>query len=82
MYELPKSLLSDSEKKFTSKFFHSVRQLLEATIVFTSTHHAQTNEQVLRNNRTLVATMRCYGNDNLQDWDWYASTPTHAYNSL
>ena len=48
---------------------------------FTSTYHPQTNGQTERFNRTLTAMLRCYVDDNPQDWDRYAPALTYAYNT-
>lgn len=42
-YELPRTLLLDNGKHFTSKFFESVCHLLESINVFTFTYYPQTN---------------------------------------
>lgn len=80
-YEPPKTLLPNVEKKFTSKFSQCAYQLFETINVFTATYHPQTDGEVKRYSRTLVAMLNCYVNDQQQDRDAYASTLSHANNS-
>ena len=80
-YGIPRTLLSDNGAQFASKFFTHVCQTLGITNVFTSAYHPQTNGQVERYNRTLLAMLRNYVNDNQDDWDVYASALTYAYNT-
>ena len=80
-YGIPRTLLSDNGPQFASKFFTHVCQTLGVTNVFTSAYHPQTNGQVERYNRTLLAMLRNYVNDNQNDWDEYASALTYAYNT-
>ena len=49
--------------------------------IFTSTYHTQTNGQVERYNRTIIAMLRNYVNEHQDDWDRYATALTYAYNN-
>ena len=80
-YGPPATLLSDNGKQFTSRFFQSVCQLLGLSNVFVSAYHPQANGQTERYNRTILAMLRNYINDNQDDWDRYASAVTYAYNN-
>ena len=79
-YGPPATLLSDNGKQFTSRLFHSVCNLIGTNNVFTSAYHPQTNGQVERYNRTLLAMLRNFVNDHQNDWDRYASVLTYSYN--
>ena len=79
-YGPPKTLISDNGKQFASKFFQNVCSLLGVTNIFTSTYHPQTNGQVERYNRTILAMLRNYVGEQQDDWDQYVSALTYAYN--
>jgi transposase InsO family protein len=48
--------------------------------VFTTAYHPQTNGQVERYNRTILASLRGYVAARQDDWDDYTSAVTFAYN--
>ena len=80
-YGPPETLISDNGSQFASKFFQSVCECLGIANVFTSTYHPQTNGQVERYNRTVLAMLRSYVNEHQTDWDEYATALTYAYNN-
>ena len=80
-YGPPKLLLSDNGGQFASKFFQRVCGYLGLANVFTSTYHPQTNGQVERYNRTILAMLRNYVNEHQDDWDTYVTALTYAYNT-
>ena len=79
-YGPPKTLISDNEKQFAAKFFQAACSLLGLTNIFKSTYDPQTNGQVERYNRTILAMLRNYVNEHQNDWDRYATDLTYAYN--
>jgi len=79
-YGPPKTLISDNGKQFASKFFQRICSILGVSNIFTSTYHPQTNGQVERYNRTVLAMLRNYVNEHQSDWDRYAYALTYAYN--
>ena len=80
-YGPPTDLLADNGKQFTSKFFLDVCRILNIHNSFTTTYHPQTNGQVERFNRTILAALRAYIHDHPKDWDLYTSALTYAYNT-
>ena len=80
-YGPSKTLISDNGKQFASKFFQAVCSLLGLSNIFTSTYHPQTNGQVERYNRTILAMLRNYVNEHQDDWDRYATALTYSYNN-
>ena len=80
-YGPPKTLISDNGKQFAAKFFEAVCSLLGLSNIFTSTYHPQTNGQVERYNRTMLAMLRNYVNEHQNDWDRYTTALTYAYNN-
>ena len=81
VYGPPLSLLADNGKQFVARFFHEVCRILKIKNVFTTTYHPQTNGQVERFNRTMLAAIRHYLGDHPRDWDEYTHALTFAYNS-
>ena len=79
-YGAPSTLLSDNGSQFASKLFQTVCQRLGIDNRFTSAYHPQTNGQVERYNRTVLAMLRNYVNEHHDDWDRYISGVTYAYN--
>ena len=85
-YGPPECVISDNEKQCAAKFFQAVCEQLGISNVFTSTYHPQTNGQVERYNRTILAMLRNYVMitsisiiENQNDWDEFAFVLTYAY---
>jgi transposase InsO family protein len=79
-YLPPLSLLTDSGPQFTAKFFLDVCAELGIKQIFTTAYHPQTNGQVERYNRTILASLRAYIAKIQDNWDDYTSAITYAYN--
>ena len=80
-YGPPKTLTSDNGKQFAANFLQAVCSLLGLSNIFTSTYHPQTNGQVERYNRAILAMLRNYVNEHQHDWDRNATALTYAYNN-
>jgi transposase InsO family protein len=80
VYGPPVSLLTDNGPQFTAKFFQAACAELGIDKVFTTAYHPQTNGQVERYNRTILAALRAYVAKRQDDWDDYTSAVTFAYN--
>ena len=79
-YGPPKTLLSDNGSQFVAHFFQRVCRILGTNNAYTTTYHPQTNGQVERFNRSLLAMLRCYVEDNPEDWCLMVHVLTFAYN--
>ena len=79
-YGQPTFLLSDRGSQFTSEFFGAVCDTLNVRQAFTSAYHPQTNGQVERFNRTLVASLKCYCSEHGRDWDQFIHAIAYGYN--
>ena len=77
----PALLLSDNGGQFTSKFFQHVGKILGVRQLFTTAYYPQTNGQVERFNRTILAGLRHFCSEHGQDWDEFSSAITFAYNN-
>jgi transposase InsO family protein len=80
VFEPPVSILTDNGTQFTAKVFQAVCAELGIHKVFTTAYHPQTNCQVERYNRTILASLRGYVAARQDDWDDYTSAVTFAYN--
>ena len=79
-YGPPTELVADNGGCFTSKFFIDVCRIMSIKNNFTTTYHPQSNGQVERYNRTILAALRTYVADHPRDWDLYTDALTYAYN--
>ena len=80
-YGPPSYLLSDDGGRFTAKFFQHVCNILGIRNLYTTTYHSQTNGQVERFNRTILAVLRKYVQEERQKWDLFSHAVTYAYNT-
>jgi transposase InsO family protein len=80
VYGPPISLLTDNGPQFTAKFFQAVCSEMGIQKIFTTAYHPQTNGQVERYNRTILASLRGYVSKRQDDWDDFTSAVTFAYN--
>ena len=80
-YGPPQYILSDNGSQFTSKLFLFVCAQLGIKNVFTATYHPQTNGQAERFNRTILAGIRAFCQDNLKSWPDYVGPLSYAYNT-
>ena len=74
-------LLSDNGEQFTAKFFQDVCDILGIRKLFTTAYHPQTNGQVERFNRTILAGLRHFCSEHGRDWDRFSHAITFAYNN-
>ena len=81
VYGPPLLLLADNGKQSISKLFHEICRLLGVKNLFTTTYHPQTNGQVERFNRTIIAAIRHYVSDHPHDWDLFTDALTYACNT-
>jgi len=81
VYGPPLYLLSDNGTQFKSSFFKDICQRMGTRQFFTSPYHPQTNGQVERFNRTLLAQLRAFVSDDQTSWDYYSPSVTFAYNT-
>ena len=77
---IPKSIISDRDVKFTSKFWKSLANLLEIELKMASSYHQQTNGQVERINHILCDYLRCYTNAHQSNWEQNLPLAEFAYN--
>jgi hypothetical protein len=74
-FGIPKSIVSDRDPQFTSKFWIHLFSLYGTSLNFTSTYHPESDGQTERTNRTLEEVLRAYVGTGQLDWDehlWHA----------
>ena len=80
-YGPPDTLLTDNGPQLTSVHFRGVVGMLGIRHITSTTYHPQTQGQVERYNRTIVAQLRTYIEDHQDRWDELVSVLTVAYNT-
>ena len=78
---LPRSIVSDRDPRFTSKFWDSLFTLLDTKLSMSTAFHPQTDGQSERANRTLEDMLRAYCHDRQDTWDTRLSAAEFAYNN-
>lgn len=80
-YGPPETLLTDNGPQLMAVHFRGVCGMLGIKHVISTTYHPQTQGQVERYNRTIVAQLRIYVEDHQDRWDELVSVLTVAYNT-
>lgn len=78
---LPKTIISDRDKLFTSKFWKSLTDQLEIRHRLSTAFHPQTDGQTERLNQTLEQYLRSYVNYEQNNWVQLLPTAQWAYNN-
>jgi hypothetical protein len=78
---VPKTLVSDRDSKFTSKFWRALAALMDTRLLLSSAYHPQTDGQTERMNRVLEETIRHYIDPTQTNWDQLLPMAEFAINS-
>ena len=83
LHGLPKTIISDRDKLFTSKFWEETFDKLRTKLLKSSGYHPQTDGQTERMNPTLEEMLGAYcGAENRQqDWEYYLPLAEIQYNT-
>jgi len=81
LHGLPKSIVSDRDAKFTSRFWKSLFQTMGTKLAMSTAFHPQTDGQTERANRTLEDMLRAFVSYRQNDWDQFLSTAEFACNN-
>ena len=65
---LPKSVVSDRDNLFVSKFWKELHQLLDIKIKLSTSYHPDTDGSSERSNKTVIESLRNYVNRRQTDW--------------
>lgn len=78
---VPKSILTDRDGRFTSRFWKALWKALGTTLLMSTSYHPQTDGQTERANRTLEDMLRSQVNFDQDDWDTYLVRAEMCYNN-
>jgi len=81
LHGMPKTIVSDRDKVFTSVFWKELFRLLGTTLMFSSAYHPQTNGQTERVNQCLEMYLRCLVYDTPKKWKSMLAQEEFWYNS-
>ena len=78
---LPRTIISDRDPRFTSKFWDSLFALLDTKLAMSTSYHPESDGQSERANRTLEDMLRAYCHDRQDTWDTRLTAAEFAYNN-
>jgi len=78
---LPRTIISDRDSKFTSRFWQALFKHLGTKTAMSTAFHPQTDGQTERLNRTLEEMLRIYATYKQDEWDEYLPAAEFAYNN-
>ncbi|GBG59681.1 hypothetical protein CBR_g49947 [Chara braunii] len=78
-HDLPLSIISDRDPRFTSRFWRRLHEVYDTQLRFSSSYHPQTDGQTEITNRTLEDILRKIVRDD-QQWDLHLAYAQIAYN--
>ena len=77
---MPKKIVSDRDKLFTSNFWQTVFRSLGTQLAMTAAYNPQADGLTERTNRTLEEMLRSYSSNIKQTWDQYLAIAEFVYN--
>ena len=81
LHGLPKTIISDRDAKFTSRFWKSLFQQMGTKLAMSTAFHPQSDGQTERLNRTLEEMLRIFITYKQDKWDEHLSSAEFAYNN-
>lgn len=81
LYGMPKYIISDRDPVFTSAVWSQMMKVDGSHLLYSSSHHAETDGQTERTNRTMEEMLRCYVADDHHSWADYLPYAQYAYNN-
>jgi hypothetical protein len=79
-FGLPRSIVSDRDRRFLSKFWRALFSALGTDLKFSTAFHPQTDGQSERANRTLEEYLRHFVSPRQDDWDDWLDLAEYAIN--
>ena len=80
LHGIPKTLVSDRDPKFLSHFWRSLWSKLGTKLLFSTSHHPQTDGQTEVINKVLGNILRALVSTHLKDWDLQLAHAEFTYN--
>jgi Integrase zinc binding domain/Chromo (CHRromatin Organisation MOdifier) domain len=81
LHGIPKSIISDRDPRFTSRFWQALHEALGSKLKFSTAYHPQTDGQSERTIQTLEDMLRACVLDFKGNWDQYLPLAEFAYNN-
>jgi len=81
LQSIPKSIVSDTDQVFTSRFWQQLFKLSGTTLAMSSSHHPQTDGQLEALNKCLEMYLRCFTSSNPESWSRLLSRVELWYNT-
>jgi hypothetical protein len=82
LHGLPKTIVSDRDRVFTSNFWKELFRLSGTELLLSSAYHPQTDGQTKIMNKGLEGYLRSFTGDHPKDWLKWLSLAEWAYNSV
>jgi hypothetical protein len=81
LHEIPKTIVSDRDPKFTSNFWKGLFKVFKTNMNFIIAYHLKSNGQTKRVNRVIEDILRMYVMDKPSKWEDELHLVEFAYNN-
>jgi hypothetical protein len=81
LHDIPKTIVSDRDPKFTSKFWKGLFKEFRTNLNFSTTYHPKSDEQTESVNHVIEYMLRMYVMDKPSRWEDYLHLVEFSYNT-